>query len=403
MPYYHVVIKYFSRLNNRSETVIEGNYAETEIKESVVEPYLKNKEFNFRGRRIDPNNVDSLKVFESKESLRDSYKIFFDEALKEGNSFETNMKVLHCDDVTDLFFTTVPKSHTNADFNAKPVWSYVLDAAKELNGKSFAPIDIITKIHSKNPNIKASTIRCHIFGMTPNHNSSKHYPSIRKNHAIFNYLGKGQFQMIEDIDANKVKIEEIKKDYIQGEVKMAEWEKLRTKIVGLQGDFAPFKVDFLDRDAFKKFCDNLRPNLENLKEICITGYFSETIRTELEGIVQNKYYHVRLISPDFQVGNPREKKNLEALRKLSKAGVEVKFNYRLHARLLVAHTPISGLLILGSFDYNTECIGKERYDAGIRTSHPDLIQSAIDFFEQVWNDSETNTLEQFLKDKKLNL
>jgi hypothetical protein len=94
---------------------------------------------------------------------------------------------------------------------------------------------------------------------------------------------------------------------------------------------------------------------------------------------------------------------LEALRKLSKAGVEVKFNYRLHARLLVAHTQISGLLILGSFDYSTECIGKERYDAGIKTSHPDLIQSAIDFFEQVWNDSETNTLEQFLKDKKLNL
>src|SRR5665648_1027971 len=150
MPYYHIVIKYFSKRTNKSETVIEGNYAETEIKESVIEPYLKNKEFNFRGRRIDPNNVDSLKVFESKESLRDSYKIFFDEALKEGNSFETNMEALHCDDVTDLFFTTVPKSHTNADFNAKLVWSYVLDAAKELNGKSFAQIDIITKIHSKN-------------------------------------------------------------------------------------------------------------------------------------------------------------------------------------------------------------------------------------------------------------
>lgn len=44
---------------------------------------------------------------------------------------------------------------------------------------------------------------------------------------------------------------------------------------------------------------------------------------------------------------------------------------------------------------------KKRHDAGIMTSHPDLIQSTIDFFEQVWNDSETNTLEEFLKDKKI--
>jgi hypothetical protein len=93
---------------------------------------------------------------------------------------------------------------------------------------------------------------------------------------------------------------------------------------------------------------------------------------------------------------------LEALRKLSKARVEVKFNCRLHARLLVAHTRASGLLIRGFFDYNTECIGKERYDAGIRINHPHLIQSAINVFEQVWNDSETNPPEQFLKDKKLN-
>ncbi|MGA3060974.1 MAG: phospholipase D-like domain-containing protein [Candidatus Bathyarchaeia archaeon] len=161
------------------------------------------------------------------------------------------------------------------------------------------------------------------------------------------------------------------------------------------------KVEFLDRDAFKKFCDNLNINLLNLNEICLTGYFSETIRAELETIAQNTFYHVRLISPDFPIGTPRDKKNLEALRKVSKAGVEVKFNNRIHARLLVAHSNVKSLLILGSFDFNTECIGKERYDAGIKTSHPDLVKSAIDFFEQVWNDSETQTLEGFLKDKRI--
>jgi hypothetical protein len=266
----------------------------------------------------------------------------------------------------------------------------------EFNGKPFTPIDIIKKIHEENPSVKANTIRCQIYGMTPNHPSSKYYPS---KHPTFNYLGNGQFQMLKVTGITR--IEDSKREPIEVEVKMAEWEKLKRKVVNLESEISPFKVDFLDRDAFKKFCDNLRSNLGNLKEICITSYFSETIRTELESIAQNNYYHVRLISPDFQVGAPREKKNLEALRKLSKAGVEVKFNYRLHARLLVAHTHIEGILILGSFDFNTECIGKERYDAGIKTSHPDLVQSAISFFEQVWTDSETKTLDQFLKEKRV--
>lgn len=396
MPYYHVVIKYFSKRTNKTETVIEGNYKDNiEIKDLVVEPYLKSKEFNFRGRRIDPNDVDVLKIFESKDSLRDSYKIFFDEALREGNSFETNMEVLDSEDVTDLFVTSVPKSQMKSDF--KSTWLHVLDAAREFNGKPFAPIDIINKIHEKNPSVKANTIRCHIIGMTPNHPSSKYYPSVRKNHAAFDYLGNGQYQMFGETGITK--IEETKKEPVKEEEKMAEWEKLRIKIVNLQGDISPFQVVFLDRDVFKRFCDNLRSNLENLREICITGYFSETIRTELESIAQNDYYHVKIISPDFPIGTPRDKKNLEALRKLSKAGVEIKFNNRLHARLLVAHNRMNGLLISGSFDFNTECIGRERYDAGIKTSHPDLIQSAVNFFEQVWNDSETCTLEEFLKDK----
>jgi hypothetical protein len=187
------------------------------------------------------------------------------------------------------------------------------------------------------------------------------------------------------------------------EKRMKDWKELTARIIDLQAILGKFKVEFIDRDSFKTFCDDLALNLKDLKDICITGYFSETIRTELENIAKNDYYHIRIISPDFQVGTPREKKNLEALRKLSKAGVEVKFNYRIHARLLVAHSPINALLVLGSFDYNTECIGKERYDAGIKTRHPDLVKSAVDFFEQVWNDSETQTLEQFLKDKRISL
>jgi hypothetical protein len=43
-----------------------------------------------------------------------------------------------------------------------------------------------------------------------------------------------------------------------------------------------------------------------------------------------------------------------------------------------------------------ECIGRERYDAGIMTRNPDLLQSAIDFFQKVWNDSESRYLQEVI-------
>jgi hypothetical protein len=277
-----------------------------------------------------------------------------------------------------------------------PVWQLVIEAVKELN-RPFSSAQVIKKIKEKNPNVKSDTIRCHVIGMTPTHPSSKYYPSLRENHAAFRYLGKGSYDIMEN---KQPRIGETKvTDIVDFEAPA--WENITDKILDLENYILPFKVEFFDRETFKKFCDNLNSNLKNLKEICISGYFSETIRGELENLAQDNFHHVRIISPDFQVGTHRDKKNLEALRKLSKAGIEVKFNYRIHARLLVAYNSISALLLLGSFDYNTECIGKERYDAGIKTSHPDLAKSAIIFFEQVWNDSETQTLEQFLKDKKI--
>jgi phosphatidylserine/phosphatidylglycerophosphate/cardiolipin synthase-like enzyme len=185
---------------------------------------------------------------------------------------------------------------------------------------------------------------------------------------------------------------------------LAEWENFREKIVRLQSDFSKFGIEFLDRDSFNNFCQRLFFDIKGSKEICITGYFSETIRGQLQDL-QKIGSHVRLICPEFPVKSPRDRRNIAALRKLAESGVEIKFNNRMHARLLVAYTTYrnsktSGQLILGSFDFNTECIGRERYDAGIRTHHSDLVQSAIDLFEKIWNDSESIDIEEFVKRKK---
>lgn len=173
------------------------------------------------------------------------------------------------------------------------------------------------------------------------------------------------------------------------------WEKFIEKIVGLQSDLSRFKVEFLDRDKFKNFTDNFYTHVCDYSEIYITGYFSETIRNQLEQLIKISK-KVKIICPEFPIKTERDKKNLEVLQKLAKGGAEVKLNNRLHARFLVAyytHAPeTSGLLLIGSFDFNTECIGRERYDAGIKTNHPDLIESAIKLFNQIWDETESKSI-----------
>lgn len=184
------------------------------------------------------------------------------------------------------------------------------------------------------------------------------------------------------------------------------YEEFRRKIVNLQGDWGRFQIDFIDTDGFKDFADHLDSNLLNkgYDDVCITGYFSETVREALEHFSKMQGYKLRLICQELDPNNKRDKKNLDVLRRLCKTGVEVKVNSRIHARFLVAHVSrfpeALGLLIIGSFDFNTECIGKERLDAGIKTNHPDLVKSALQFFDRIWNTTESIPLSEkypFLK------
>lgn len=172
--------------------------------------------------------------------------------------------------------------------------------------------------------------------------------------------------------------------------RLAEWEKVRRKIVDLQNDFNLFQAEFFNRGKFNRFANNLSNQVEGQAEICITGYFSETIRKEIEKIARTDR-NVRLICPYFQIKSARDRKNLQVLKKLDEVGAKVRVNDRLHARFLVSYIPGShiwrGILLIGSFDFNTECIGMERHDAGIKTSHPDLIESAVKLFEEIWSES----------------
>ena len=94
---------------------------------------------------------------------------------------------------------------------ATPTWFYVLEAAKEFNGKQFTQNDIVDKIKANAPRVKKNTIICNLYGITPHHPSCKTFPSLLKNHAAFSFLGKGKFKMLEKEEQFKLIIMEVNK------------------------------------------------------------------------------------------------------------------------------------------------------------------------------------------------
>jgi hypothetical protein len=168
-----------------------------------------------------------------------------------------------------------------------------------------------------------------------------------------------------------------------------EFIEFKNVLANLHEQLNLFRVDFMDRQDFKNFSHDLPSKLGTWNEIYITGYFSEAVRKDLEKLAEWK--KLKIISIKFNLKNERDRKNLEALKKLSKVkgdgtnnGVEIKVNNMLHARFIVAFNQsislLRGVLILGSFDFNTEGIAGVRFDAGVKTQNPDLVRSAVKLF-----------------------
>ena len=90
----------------------------------------------------------------------------------------------------------------------KPVWQYVFEAAKEIDG-TFTAVDIIRKVKQKDSRIPDVTIRSYVLAMAPNHPFSGHWPSTRRLHGLFKYLGEGRFIIAENEE--KIDTKEISK------------------------------------------------------------------------------------------------------------------------------------------------------------------------------------------------
>lgn len=90
----------------------------------------------------------------------------------------------------------------------KPVWQYVFEAAKEIND-TFTPSDIIRKVQQKNSRIPDVTIRSNVMAMAPNHPFSGHWPSTKRLHGLFKYLGGGRYTLLEKDNEDISEVEDI--------------------------------------------------------------------------------------------------------------------------------------------------------------------------------------------------
>ena len=74
MPYYHVLIESVSKLTKKIRKHAVYDISEETVRASIVEPYLNNEEFMISGTRIDPEYVESIRVIETRNTVKDITK-----------------------------------------------------------------------------------------------------------------------------------------------------------------------------------------------------------------------------------------------------------------------------------------------------------------------------------------
>ena len=120
-------------------------------------------------------------------------------------------------------------------------------------------------------------------------------------------------------------------------------------------------------------------------ELWIMGYFDQARIDKLKPILE-KGTKVKIISPDLNLNKSQDKSNLDALKRMEKYGAEVRIHPMLHARIFYVLRDGSSEVVIGSGDIKSDCLGGKRFDAGIRSNHPEIIAETMSFFSRVWDD-----------------
>jgi hypothetical protein len=134
-----------------------------------------------------------------------------------------------------------------------------------------------------------------------------------------------------------------------------------------------------------RILDNILQSGFKKAEMWIMGYFDQARIDKLKPILE-KGTKVKIISPELNLSKSQDKSNLDALKRMKKYGAEVRIHPMLHARIFYIERDGSSEVVIGSGDIKSDCLGGKRFDAGIRSNHPEIIADTIGFFSRVWND-----------------
>ena len=121
-------------------------------------------------------------------------------------------------------------------------------------------------------------------------------------------------------------------------------------------------------------------NRTNSGELVLAGYFDQYLLKDFQAMSPKP--PIKFISPEL-TNSKQDKINLDALQRLNKMGAKVGFHKMLHARMVLSPTEI----VVGSADIKSDCLGGRRYDAGIWSNNPVLVQSGKVFIDKVWSES----------------
>ena len=194
------------------------------------------------------------------------------------------------------------------------------------------------------------------------------------------------------------------------------WEEFRSKLEVTNNELQKFNIVFMDDQRFSSFINHLKGiksefdykfSVRQCKFFDVIGYFSEGMgRVLLEHLEGYKDCKIRLITPELKPEQRQDRLNLNALRKMEANGIEIRINERIHCRLFIGYSDrdlnndSNGVLLLGTFDFNKEGLSEDKINAGILTRHPDLVKSARDLFERVWEEKiETKPLSEITPKK----
>lgn len=115
-------------------------------------------------------------------------------------------------------------------------------------------------------------------------------------------------------------------------------------------------------------------------ELILTGYLDHILLTDFKRLSPKPI--IKIISPELKK-TKQDKTNLDALKRLKTMGAEVRFHPMIHSRIALSQSE----LIVGSGDIKSDCLGGRRYDAGIWSNNPILIESCKSFTNKMWDEA----------------